>query len=195
MAGVKKKVNNNISQKELGNELLLEDSVEKKKHDGAIESVDGSVLTEDTFSQAKQIMKAVEEGFADLRSHERNYVAANKRAHEAIVSVCFAKTGKRVTLSVKQLKKLIDYGKKDWLDIKYSDSTNTVLIGKSEGAYGVVPIANEKKYIIYDSLTVKDFKDTLYLDFGNCSSHSAYSYKMVQLNGRPYIALSHSDFI
>lgn len=195
MAITKKFLANHIPQEKLGNELLLEDNVEKKDFDGAVEHADNDVLTEDTASQTDQIAEAVEDEYADLRSHERNYVAANKRAHEAIVSVCYAKTGKRVTLSVKQLKELIAYCKEDWLDIKYSDSTNTVLIGKSDGTYGVAPIANDKKYIIYDSLTVKDFKDTLYLDFSNCSSHSAYTYKMVQLNGRPYIALAHSDFI
>lgn len=200
MAGVKKKANNIISQEKLGNELLSEEVVEEIV-DVTSEFISGDSLEEIFASESHKPNDRCEHIFVpdsnvyqDLRSHERNYVAANKKAHEAIVSVCYAKTGKRVTLSVRQAETLIGFSKGDWLDIKYSDATNTVLIGKSEGAYGVSPINNDKKHIIYDTLTVKDFKDTLYLDFDNCSSHSAYSYKMVQVSGRPYIALSHDDF-
>lgn len=188
MAVSKKNNKRQIAQEELDNEFFLEDDVVDDMGD------DYGSASEDAFDEQEKSVVTSADLYSDLRSHEGNYVATNKKSHEAIVSVCFAKTGKRVTLSAKQTKILIDFAKGDWLDIKYSDATNTVLIGKSEEECGISPITNEKKYIIYDVLTVKDFRDTLCLDFSSCSSHSAYTYKIVELNGRPFIALTHSDF-
>lgn len=194
---VKKKSVGIVPQEELSNELLSEEIVEEVVEKAPAETgIDVSSEAENAMDNLKDsdLPVASEGEYGDLRSHKGNYVAANKRAHEAIVTVCNAKTGKRITISVKQAKMLIGFSKGDWLDIRYSDSTNTVLIGKSNGAYGISPISNDKKHIIYEACTVKDFVDTLYLDYSNCASHSAYTYKIVNLEGRPFIALTHDDF-
>lgn len=185
---VKKKVFGNIiSQEESGNGLLSGEGVEK---------IGADLGAEEMISPAEQTLEEfAADLYPDLRSHTQDYVATQKKGREALVSVCYAKTGKRVTVSVKQAKKLLNYGANDWLDVKYSDSTHTVLIGKSLNASGILPRFTEKKYIIYDISTVTDFAETLQLDFSTCSSHSAYSYQMVELEGRPFIALTPADFV
>lgn len=130
-----------------------------------------------------------------LRSHATSYVAQKKAGHEAIVSVCFAKTGKRITLSMKQLKAAIGYdGSKDWLDIRYDDAGKAVLIGKSDEEQGVKPIVASPKYIIYSSVIVKDFVDTLCLDFSNHTCVSAYVLRKENIEGKDFIVLTHDDF-
>ncbi len=130
-----------------------------------------------------------------LRTHATSYVAQKKASHEAIVTVCFARTGKRVTLSVSQLRKELKYdGSIDWLDIQYDDAGKAVLIGKKDIEEGIKPIVTDKKYIIYDILTVTDFKDTLNLDFSKRSSISAYTFSKEKIDGRDFIVLSHKDF-
>lgn len=131
-----------------------------------------------------------------LRSHAVSYEAKKKAGHEAFLSVCFAKTSTRAMLSAKQLKDEIGYdAKKDWLDIRYDDEGQAILIGKSEGSCGVKPIVKEKKLIIYSSLIVKDIVNTLGLDFTDHSSVSAYSFKKEKLAGKDYIVVENKDFV
>ena len=130
-----------------------------------------------------------------LRTHDVSYMAQKKRGHEALVSVCYAKTGKRVVLSVKQLKKEIDYdGEKDWLDIRYDDVSNAILIAKSDTARGVKPIVTQKKYIIYSKSIVEDFVDTLGLTFGDRSCISTYVFEKEKIDAKDFIVISGKDF-
>lgn len=131
-----------------------------------------------------------------LRTHEVSYKAQGKRGHEAIVSVCYAKTGKRVVLSVKQLEAELNYdGKKEWLDIRYDDANKAILIGKSDGARGDKPIVTEKKYIIYCTRIVEDFVNTLSLKFGDRSSVSTYEYEKEKIDDKDFIVIAGKDFI
>lgn len=131
-----------------------------------------------------------------LRSHAVSYEAKKKAGHEAFLSVCFSKTSTRAMLSANQLKDEIGYdAKKDWLDIRYDDEGQAILIGKSEGSCGVKPIVKEKKLIIYSSLIVKDIVDTLCLDFTKHTSVSAYSFKKETIADKDYIVVENKDFI
>ncbi len=183
MSEKQKEVQNFTAQEEPGNGLLSGGGV------GKTDSKKGAVPVKQTMEEAAA------NPYPDLRSHEGNYVATNRKSYEAVVSVCCSKTGKKVTVSVKHAKRLIGYRENDWLDVKYSDSAHTVLIGKAVKHQGIFPRFTEKKHIIYDASTVTDFAETLQLDFSNCFSRSAYSCQIVELEGRPYIALTHDDFV
>ena len=131
-----------------------------------------------------------------LRCHEVSYKAQGKRGHEAIASVCYAKTGKRVVLSVKQLETELNYdGKKDWLDIRYDDANKAILIGKSDETRGVKPIVTEKKYIIYCTRIVEDFVDTLGLQFGDRSSVSTYEFEKEKIDEKDFVVIAGKDFV
>lgn len=130
-----------------------------------------------------------------LRTHNVSYMAQKKRGHEAIVSVCYAKTGKRVVLSVKQLEKELHYnGENDWLDIRYDDENKAILITKSDTARGVKPIVTQKKYIIYSKSIVEDFVDTLGLTFGDRSCISTYVFEKEKIDDKDFIVISGKDF-
>ncbi len=150
----------------------------------------------DVTAIAEESLQEVTAPLRVLRTHAGSYVAQKKKGHEAVVSVCLAKTGKRVTLSVKQLEKELGFDStKDWLEICYDDADNAVLIGKSDGEQGVKPIVTNKKFIIYSSLIVKDFVETLQLDFAGRSSVSAYDFQTEKIDSKKFIVLTNKDFV
>lgn len=153
--------------------------------------------TPDTVvADAQEILQEVIAPLRVLRTHAESYVAQNRKSHEAIASVCLAKTGKRVTLSVKQMEEELGIDSENaWFDIRYDDANNAILIGKSNGERGVKPIITNKKFIIYSSLIVKDFEQTLCLDFTERSSVSAYSFQTEKISGQKFIVLTHKDFV
>lgn len=131
-----------------------------------------------------------------LRQHKDSYVAQEKKRHQAVVSVCYAKSSKRVMLSKEKLKSVLNYdGNIDWLDVRYDDENEAILIGKSDSAKGIKPIIKEKKYIIYSACIVKDFVDTLKLDFNEHSSVSVYEFEMEKIAGKDFIVISGKDFV
>lgn len=130
-----------------------------------------------------------------LRQHEVSYEAQEKKRHEAVVTVCFAKSSKRVMFSIEKLKKALNYDGEEWLDIRYDDENKAILIGKSDGAKGVKPIKKEKKYIVYCIRIVKDFVDTLKLDFNEHSSVSTYVYEMEKIDCKDFIVIAGKDFV
>lgn len=150
--------------------------------------VDVSVVAEETLQEITAPSRV-------LRTHAVSYVGQKKTRQEAIVSICYAKTSTRLTFSARQLKKELDYdGTMEWLNIQYDDDGKAILIGKSEGQEGVKPIVNDKKLIVYSSLIVKDFVQTLCLDFTEHSSVSAYSFKKEKIAGKDFVVLSQKDF-
>ena len=151
--------------------------------------------TDGMMAVAEEVLQKVTTPTRILRTQEVSYEGQKKARQEAIVTVCNAKTCTRLTFSARQLKNELGYdGAKDWLDIRYDDNGKAILIGKSEGQNGVKPIINDKKLIVYSSLIVKDFEQTLCLDFTDHSSISAYSFEKEMIVGRDFIVLSQKDF-
>lgn len=152
--------------------------------------------TDGMMAVAEEALQEVTAPIRVLRSHEVSYEGQKKARQEAIATVCYAKTSTRLTFSVRQLQKELGYdGTKDVLDIRYDDDGQAVLIGKGEGQEGDRPIVNEKKLILYSSLIVKDFVETLQLDFAGRSSVSAYSFQTEKISGQKFIVLTHKDFV
>ena len=123
-------------------------------------------------------------------------VAQEKKRHQAVVTVCYAKSSKRIMFSIEKFKNALNYdGKIDWFDIRYDDENKAILIGKSDDTKGVKPIMKEKKYIIYCTRIVKDFVDTLGLDFNEHSSVSVYECEMEKIDGKDFVVIAGKDFI
>lgn len=149
----------------------------------------------DVVADAQEVLQEVVESTRVLRTHAVSYEGQKKARQEAIASICYAKTSTRLSFSARQLKRELGYdGTKEWLDIQYDDDGKAILIGKSEGQEGVKPIVNDKKLIVYSSLIVKDFVQTLCLDFTEHSSVSAYSFKKEKIAGKVFVVLSQKDF-
>lgn len=148
---------------------------------------------------AVSVQETLEEEVAPsrvLRSLSESYEGRKKSRCEALLTICYAKTSIRAMLSVKQLKNEIDYnGKTEWLDIRYDDAGKAILIGKSYEDCGVKPIEKDKKYIIYSSAIVKEFVNTLGLEFTEHSSLSVYSFKKEKIEDKDFIVVEGKDFI